>query len=310
MMDKKLRFFNYFFVMRSRIVRKTGIKSTISSPIKKPIKVKQVKLESSSNSVEVKVEDVTLKKVKTKKDILINFTTSSENFDILEETHLNNAMEHMKKYDPKLANYLTDDTVEAFKERMNRGDGSNPFMSLTKSIIFQQIHGKAAASILARFVELFDIPSEVDEKWFPTPEEVLKKSIEDLRSAGLSGRKVDYIQNLATHFVEKSITPDKFDVMSDEEISTQLCAVKGIGQWTVDMFLMLDLHHPDVLPLGDLVVRKGVAKHFGLALPSDKKKIFPLPQHMVELTEAWRPYRSLGSWLMWRTAGTTVVGDS
>ncbi|CAO3652464.1 unnamed protein product [Mucor hiemalis] len=219
-------------------------------------------------------------------------------------------MEHMKKYDPKLANYLTDDTVEAFKERMNRGDGSNPFMSLTKSIIFQQIHGKAAASILARFVELFDIPSEVDEKWFPTPEEVLKKSIEDLRSAGLSGRKVDYIQNLATHFVEKSITPDKFDVMSDEEISTQLCAVKGIGQWTVDMFLMLDLHHPDVLPLGDLVVRKGVAKHFGLALPSDKKKIFPLPQHMVELTEAWRPYRSLGSWLMWRTAGTTVVGDS
>lgn len=162
--------------------------------------------------------------------IQINFTTSSENFDILEETHLNNAMEHMKKHDPKLANYLTDDTVEAFKERMNRGDGSNPFMSLTKSIIFQQIHGKAAASILARFVELFDIPSEVDEKWFPTPEEVLKKSIEDLRSAGLSGRKVDYIQNLATHFVEKSITPDKFDVMSDEEISTQLCAVKGIGQ--------------------------------------------------------------------------------
>lgn len=137
----------------------------------------------------------------------------------------------MKKHDPKLAGYLNNDTIEAFKERMNRGDGSNPFMSLTQSIIYQQIHGKAAASILARFIDLFDTPEEKsDKKWFPTPEEVLEKSVEDLRSAGLSGRKAEYIQNLATHFVDKSITPEKFDVMSDEEISTQLCAVKGIGQ--------------------------------------------------------------------------------
>ncbi len=137
----------------------------------------------------------------------------------------------MKKHDPKLADHLNNDTIEAFKERMNRGDGSNPFMSLTKSIVFQQIHGKAAASILARFVNLFDTPEqEMNEKWFPTPEEVLEKSIDDLRSAGLSGRKVDYIRNLASHFVDKSITPEKFDEMSDEEISTQLCAVKGIGQ--------------------------------------------------------------------------------
>jgi DNA-3-methyladenine glycosylase II len=75
------------------------------------------------------------------------------------------------------------------------------------------------------------------------------------------------------------------------------------------MFLMLDLHHPDVLPLGDLAVRKGVANHFGLPTPSDKKKIFPLLHHMTQLTEVWRPYRSLGSWLMWRISNIKVVGD-
>lgn len=80
-------------------------------------------------------------------------------------------------------------------------------------------------------------------------------------------------------------------------------------QWTVDMFLMLDLHHPDVLPLGDLAVRKGVAKHFGLTLPTDKKKIFPAADKMIELTELWKPYRSVGSWLMWRISNTVITGD-
>jgi DNA-3-methyladenine glycosylase II len=103
--------------------------------------------------------------------------------------------------------------------------------SLTRSIVYQQIHGKAAASIYGRVLDLFeDSRDEDDANWFPTPAQVLAKSVEDLRSAGLSGRKVEYIQNLATHFENKSITPELFDKMSDEEISTQLCAVKGIGQ--------------------------------------------------------------------------------
>ena len=75
------------------------------------------------------------------------------------------------------------------------------------------------------------------------------------------------------------------------------------------MFLIFHLRHPDILPLGDLAVRKGVANHFGLALPSDRKKIFPPPQHMTELTELWRPYRTLGSWLMWHISDTQVTGD-
>lgn len=75
------------------------------------------------------------------------------------------------------------------------------------------------------------------------------------------------------------------------------------------MFLMQDLNHSDILPLGDLGVRRGVAKHFNLTTPSDKKKIFPLPHHMVELTDKWRPYRTLGSWLMWRILDIKAVGD-
>lgn len=181
---------------------------------------------------------------------------------------------------------------------------------MTRAIVYQQIHGKAALSIYNRFLELFENTRDKEvPEWFPTPAQVLAKGVEDLRSAGLSARKVNYIQNLAAHFENKSITPELFDKMTDEEISLQLCAVKGIGQWTVDMFLMLDLHHPDVLPMGDLAVRKGVAKHFGLPLPSDKKKIFPSYDQMMELTEKWKPYRSLGSWLMWRIQSTVVVGD-
>lgn len=75
------------------------------------------------------------------------------------------------------------------------------------------------------------------------------------------------------------------------------------------MFLLLDLHHSDILPLGDLAVRKGIVKHFGLSKPANNKKIFPLPHHMMELTKTWRPYRSLGSWLMWRIQAIKVVGD-
>jgi DNA-3-methyladenine glycosylase II len=103
--------------------------------------------------------------------------------------------------------------------------------SLTRSIVYQQIHGKAAASIYDRFLKLFiEEQDPLNTNWFPTPDQVLAKSVEELRSAGLSGRKVEYIQNLASKFKDKSITPEHFNTMTDEEISAQLCAVKGIGQ--------------------------------------------------------------------------------
>jgi DNA-3-methyladenine glycosylase II len=168
--------------------------------------------------------------------------------------------------------------------------------------VYQQIHGKAAEAILSRFMKLF-------ENVFPTPDQVLEKNIEDLRSAGLSTRKTEYIRDLATKFNDGTITPDKFTSMSPEDISTQLCSVKGIGQWTVDMFLMHDLHHSDILPLGDLAVRKGVANHFGIKLANDKSSKTKIPAALAENSEIWRPYRTIGSVLMWRIADTKTVGD-
>ncbi|KAI7899168.1 DNA glycosylase, partial [Cokeromyces recurvatus] len=180
---------------------------------------------------------------------------------------------------------------------------------LTKAIIYQQIHGKAASSIYTRFIHLFDKENNKEDD-FPTPQDVLEKAFDELKSAGLSSRKVEYIKNLAEKFQDKTITPENFHKMTDQEISNQLCSVKGIGQWTVDMFLMLDLRHPDILPLGDLVVRKGIAAHFGISDDDNEKKKTKLllnEKRMIELTEVWRPYRSLGAWLMWRTANTKIV---
>lgn len=148
--------------------------------------------------------------------------------------------------------------------------------SLASSIISQQVSGAAATSIRTRFVKLFDSPIPVPDvvtsefTWFPTPEMVLEKSIEELRAAGLSQRKAEYIRDLAQKFVDKTIDAEKLATMSVEEMTKLLCSVRGIGQvsracsigissiliffsqWTVDMFLMLNLGHPDVLPLSDL----------------------------------------------------------
>ncbi|KAG0169484.1 hypothetical protein DFQ28_010117 [Apophysomyces sp. BC1034] len=129
------------------------------------------------------------------------------------------------------------------------------------------------------------------------PDDVLAKTSDELRSAGLSARKVSYIQDLAQKFADKVIVPEKLDAMSDQDISKLLCSVKGIGQWTVDMFLMFNLCHPDVLPVTDLGIRKGMAVHFGL---SAKKNALPLPEEMRKLSEVWQPYRTVASWYMWR----------
>ncbi|CAO3599369.1 unnamed protein product [Absidia cylindrospora] len=207
-----------------------------------------------------------------------------------------------------------------FQQRIKLADGSNPFKALVTSIIFQQIHGKAAASIRNKFIQLFEAPVPFPDEtiilplsfpWFPTPDMILSKSIEELRSAGLSQRKAEYIRDLCTKFSDKTIVGEDLDGMSDEDISKLLCSVKGIGQWTVDMFLMFNLCHPDVLPVSDLGVRKGVALHFNTLKKKDKNKkdILPSPEEMRQLTDIWRPYRTLGSWLMWRIQEIKTVAD-
>ncbi|KAI9245029.1 DNA glycosylase [Sporodiniella umbellata] len=224
-------------------------------------------------------------------------------YSIARKFELSEAVKHLKECDPKLGSHLTEKAIANFQERLERADGANPFRSLSKMIVYQQIHGKAAASIYAKLLKLFD--RETDDT-FPTPLEMLAVPKEKLRTAGLSARKTEYILDLADKFNTHYITPERFHTMSDQEISKQLCAVKGIGQWTADMFLMFDLHHPDVLPVGDLAIRKGVANHFGLQNVK-KAKTFPTAEQMEELTLLWKPYRSLASWLLWRISDIKVA---
>lgn len=146
----------------------------------------------------------------------------------------------------------------------------NPFASLAASIIYQQLSGKAAATIEGRFLNLFS----KKVKGYPTPEMVLKMSDEKMRGAGLSYGKISYIKDLATKFLDGTLTPKLFSKMSDADIREHLVRVKGIGVWTADMFLIFALNRPNILPLGDLAIRKGFQKAWGLkSIPSEKKML-------------------------------------
>ncbi|RKP35234.1 DNA glycosylase, partial [Dimargaris cristalligena] len=173
------------------------------------------------------------------------------------------------------------------------------FASLAKSIIYQQIHGKAAASICRRFIELFQPPAGDDN--FPAFEQVARMTVADLRPAGLSERKATYILDLAERFNSGEINPVTLVDMSDAEISKLLCRVKGIGQWTVDMFLIFYLKRLDVFPVLDFGVRKGMRLHFDLPAESKgKRKAGTTPEDLISLAEQWKPYRSVAAWYMWQ----------
>jgi 3-methyladenine DNA glycosylase/8-oxoguanine DNA glycosylase len=162
------------------------------------------------------------------------------------------------------------------------------FQSLAESIIFQQLSGKAAGTILARFVALYS------PKKFPAPDDVLKTKVEKLRSVGLSGQKASYLKDLAAKFKDGTIQPKLFHTMSDAEIIEHVVAVKGIGEWTAQMFLMFTLGRPDVLPTGDLGIQKAMRKMFHL-------RHKPSPKQMEKLAEGWAGHRTVACFYLWRT---------
>ncbi|MBA3452189.1 MAG: DNA-3-methyladenine glycosylase 2 family protein, partial [Deltaproteobacteria bacterium] len=128
---------------------------------------------------------------------------------------------------------------------------------------------------------------------FPTPATILATPDTRLRAAGLSGAKAAAFKDLARHVIEAKLVPAKLPKLTDAEVSAVLLPVRGIGPWSVDMFLMFALARPDVLPVGDLGVRKGMQMHFNL-------RSLPEPDKMIKLAAPWRPYRSVGAWYMWR----------
>ena len=162
------------------------------------------------------------------------------------------------------------------------------FEALVESIVYQQLNGKAAATIFERFRKLY-APGK-----FPKPEEIADTPDEKLRGAGLSKQKLSYIKDLSAKTIAGQLDFAAFSKMSDEEIVTALSQVKGIGRWTAEMFLMFTLARPDVLPVGDYGFRTAVMKAY-------KLRKMPEAAKLKKLGEAWRPNRSAATWYLWRS---------
>jgi DNA-3-methyladenine glycosylase II len=190
------------------------------------------------------------------------------------------AIDHLSRVDSKLAAVIERAGPCTLKP------GGDCFIALCRAIIAQQISGVVAVAITKRFKKLFP-------RSRPNPKHLLTLSDEQLLSAGLSRQKRSYLRDLAAHFADGKIPTRRFLKMSDEEIIQSLLPVKGIGRWTAEMFLIFVLNRPDLLPVDDLGVRKGFQKVYGL-------KTEPKAAKMIEIAEKWRPWRTIGSWYMWR----------
>ena len=164
----------------------------------------------------------------------------------------------------------------------SRGDA---FITLARSIVGQQISVKAAQSVWSRFEVL---PRRV------SPANVLKLKVDDMRAAGLSARKVEYLVDLALHFDSGRIHVKQWQEMDDETIIAELVAIRGIGRWTAEMFLMFHLMRPDVLPLDDVGLINGISHNYFSGEPVSRSEA-------REVAEAWAPWRSVATWYMWRS---------
>ena len=172
--------------------------------------------------------------------------------------------------------------------------GQDYFQSLLRSIVFQQLSGKAAKTIYERLVNL------IPETTNLCPNEVLMLDKDEMRKAGLSFQKINYVRNLADYFENNSLKKKEVERMTDEEISKELIQIKGIGQWTVDMFLMFTLNRSDILPYKDLGIQKGLMKILNM-------KNLPSKKEMENCSRKWRPYRTIACWYLWRIADEKFV---
>lgn len=168
-----------------------------------------------------------------------------------------------------------------------------PFESLARAIAFQQLHEKAAESILKRFIALFP------GRRFPRPAELLTAHVDAIRGAGFSGSKVLALRDLAAKTLDGTVpTGRAITLLDDEAIVERLVEVRGIGRWTVEMLLIFQLGRPDVLPVDDFGVRNG----FRIAY---RRRTMPTPNEVLRYGERWRPYRTAAAWYLWRAADRT-----
>jgi DNA-3-methyladenine glycosylase II len=201
-------------------------------------------------------------------------------------------LEELRSSDPVMRR-LVDEQGPLDEEARRRGRPAEAYGALVRSIVGQQLSTKAARTIYGRLTAMFGDRT-------PTPAELLAADPEEVRSAGLSRPKVSYLRSLAEHVESGELELDRLTELPDDEVSAQLTAVKGLGQWTADMFLIFHLGRPDVLPVGDLGVRRAVERQYGLDDLPDAAKL-------LEIGEPWRPHRSLASLYLWRSLDNEPV---
>ncbi|MGI8858599.1 MAG: DNA-3-methyladenine glycosylase family protein [Rubrobacteraceae bacterium] len=175
------------------------------------------------------------------------------------------------------------------REARRRGRPDDAYGTLVRTIVGQQLSTKAARSIYKRLADIFgDRP--------PTPEELLAADEDELRAAGLSRPKIRYLRDLAEHVLAGEMDFDALHAFSDEEVAERITAVKGLGRWSADMFLMFHLGRPDVLPVGDLGIRRAVERAYDLPAMPD-------PDALRSLAEPWQSHRTLASLYLWESLG-------
>ena len=193
---------------------------------------------------------------------------------------MKDAIDHLRRSDPVLSGII--DRVGDYRIQFRAPD----FETLVKSIVYQQLSGRVAAVIFARLVHA--------ARQKLTPETILSLRPYRMRSLGLSTQKTAYIRDLARHLRDGHLDFDELPHLPDADVIERLTRVKGIGVWTVHMFLIFALRRTDVLPIGDLGIRNAIRKAYGL--PE-----LPTPQEMELMARRWRPYCTVASWYLWRS---------
>jgi DNA-3-methyladenine glycosylase II len=194
------------------------------------------------------------------------------------------AVAALREADPVMAR-LIEEHAAVVRRDLKHDRPGDAYGALLRSIVGQQLSTKAASTIYGRMMDIFGGHA-------PTPRELLAADPEEIRAAGLSRPKIAYLRDLAQHVEDGTLELDRLDELADEEVSAQLTAIKGLGQWTADMFLMFHLRRPDVLPVGDQGIRRAVQVQY-------RMRKLPEPKRLEKVARPWRPHRTLACLFLW-----------
>jgi DNA-3-methyladenine glycosylase II len=203
------------------------------------------------------------------------------------------AHRHLAASDPVMAELVDRFGELSVEERRSRRPPMDAYGTLLRSVVGQQLSSKAAFTIYGRVLDLFGGKT-------PTPRQLLDTESQRLREAGLSGRKVEYVRDLAAHVISGELELDRLTELSDEEVIAEITAIRGFGVWSAHMFLIFFLERPDVLPTGDLGVRNAVRVAYGL----DE---VPTPTDLERIAEPWRPHRTLAAIYLWESLANEPI---